>query len=376
MTLHPLPGTARPHLTARTAPPGAPALPEATPVPQAPPDVVDAADPATSEGSRTFAPGRVARGVMAGLAGLAALSGATSYGLAHAPGLPPVLGRIGADTWLPIRGTAEAPSVIRELALSSNRHLEPSRPRTDAISQDGLRVVSFNIHHGRSPDGAGSREQWSHLESELRASDADVLLLQEVQPWEAQRLVDAVGMEGYYSPSTVQHGNMILTHPGLKVTEDSKLVLNHNVPEGDRLAATRALLGQKAREPRTAQMVRLEMESGQTAVVWNTHLTCAEQGQELRLGQVERILQAVDDFARPGEPRLGGGDLNDGATSPAVQRLDEVGAVSGTGLDFLVGQNLPEPVQTQALHPQEPSGVSISDHPMLVTRIEVQAPQD
>ncbi len=377
---------ASPRLNPFSAPPGAPA----PSVPQAPAEPVDGyagpttgtkADDAPEPKASTNWTRKLMGTTLAGLALVGVAGGVAGSVLINAPICPgqtsPVsISREGicvspdaatdaATAWRQLRGTPYTGQVIQDLASQQSRALQPGGDyHPPAASRDGgFRTVSWNLHHSQSPNQDGSRDQLDRMIQELRDQKAEVILLQEVNPWHAQDLVDGTGMVGYYSQTTSTQGNMILVHPDLEVLDNAKVVLNHDIK--GRADAAGASTQRGGREPRQAQALRLALPSGKTVLVWNTHLSTGDATDADRAAENERLLSFVETQARPGEAVLGGGDLNNSRHAPAPKLLDAHGFdVQGATIDWLAGRNL-DRLETGHATLTETSGIRVSDHPMV-----------
>jgi len=271
----------------------------------------------------------------------------------------------GATVWRQLQGTPHTGQAIQDLASSQSRVLVPGGEfRPQAASRDGsLRLVSWNLHHGQSPNQDGSRPQLNRMIQELRDQRAEVVLLQEVTPWHAQDLVDGTGMVGYYSQTTSTQGNMILVHPDVAVLDNAKGVLNHDADGW--IEAAGASAHRAGREPRQVQALRLAQPDGRTVLVWNTHLSTSQATRADRDAENQRLLDFVESQARPGEAILGGGDLNDRSEAPAPTLLEGHGFdVQGATIDWLAGRNL-DSLQTGHATLTQSDGIRVSDHPLV-----------
>ena len=112
-------------------------------------------------------------------------------------------------------------------------------------------------------------------------------------------------------------------------------------------------VSEPGRERRVVQAVRVEG----LGVVANTHLTQLSAPFDVRLAELERVRAFVETVARPGEPRIVGGDLN--IVRPALSGYDG----DGEGIDHVLVAGLrtgPLLVWPRSRHMQ--NAVVLSDH--------------
>ncbi|HET9253512.1 MAG TPA: endonuclease/exonuclease/phosphatase family protein [Candidatus Eisenbacteria bacterium] len=202
------------------------------------------------------------------------------------------------------------------------RHLIP---RT---SVDTLRVVSFNLEHGRRV-----QEATDLLRREPRLREADILLLQEMDARGTARIAAALGYAWVYYPAT-RHpstgrdfGNAVLSK--LPIESDRKVILPH--------------LARIGRTQRIAVGATLRW-NGRPLRVYSLHLaTFAGNGPKARRQQLEAVLADADSF----EYVVVGGDFN---SESLPKRAAELGyhwptrklpptSVAGT-IDHFVTQGL------------------------------------
>jgi endonuclease/exonuclease/phosphatase family metal-dependent hydrolase len=155
-----------------------------------------------------------------------------------------------------------------------------------------LRVVSFNIEYGIRVDSA-----IAVLASDPALSNADVIVLQEMDAKGTRRVADILGMWYVYYPSVFRFsthrdlGNAILSR--WPIVEDRKLILPH---------LARVTRGQRAA---TAATIRV----GDALVrVYSLHLgTMAGLPAAARRDQLRAVLKDAERYPRV----VIGGDLND-----------------------------------------------------------------
>jgi endonuclease/exonuclease/phosphatase family metal-dependent hydrolase len=172
---------------------------------------------------------------------------------------------------------------------------------------DTLRIVAYNIKHGRGMDG---RVDLLRVARVLRGLDADVITLQEVDDRTERTgrvdqvavLAEALGYRGFHGPHRPyqggHYGNGVLTR--LPVRE----VRTRAIPpaSGSALAVLE---------------VRVDLPSGATTSVVSVHLagSVAE-----RMAQAEAVTAF---FVGADRPVVLAGDFNDGPDGPVVTRLRE-----------------------------------------------------
>ncbi len=264
------------------------------------------------------------------------------------------------------RGVPHRNEAVRDLASTTNRVFHPNSPREAAAPDGELSVVSWNLHHGLSRDADGARPQLSQQIEQLNAEGAEVHLLQEVNPWDVQSIVDGTGMVGYFSQTNGRQGNMILVAPELEVSGNSRLTVNHDLAPGD-LGAARSVVGLGGGgEPRAVQAVRVsEAGSSDNILVFNTHLSTGSASPEARLQEGQLLHDFLKDQSQSGDIIIGGGDFNQGAQGPLVQDLKDDGyAVDGARIDWLAA-NGAAPVRVEHETLYSPAGPQLSDHPIV-----------
>jgi endonuclease/exonuclease/phosphatase family metal-dependent hydrolase len=237
-----------------------------------------------------------------------------------------------------------------------------------------FRVVSWNLHKGRSPDRTGARPQMAEIVAELRRARADAYLLQEVTPWQARQLVAEMGMPGYYSSTLSWQGNLVLVHPGLAVDGDTQAFLNVDTAPGDWGKALRVFRGYMTRgprhEPRSGQALQVRLPDGRGLTLWNTHLSAREHHPGERQEETVKMLDLLDRLSG-GNPVVGGGDLNDRAGSPVLAELAARGyEAQGARIDWIALRGLPPgSMHTRHYEVRTPQGLQVSDHPLVVSEL-------
>ena len=376
--------TTAPRLSPFSAPPGA-QFPKSPELPQEPVDGFSGTSQAAEASSLDKPKGnwkhRVIGTTLAGLALTGVVGGVAGTVMLNAPICPgqtslvsishegvcvsPNASMGAAEVFRQIQGTAHITDGIQDLTSSQSRVFQPNgNYKAPEASQDGqMKMVSWNLHHGEAPSQDGSRDQVGRMVQQLRGEKADVFLLQEVTPWDAQTLVDGTGMVGYYTQTTPSQGDMILVHPDLKVLDNAKAVINKDI---DSVAeATQAVFQTGGSEPRAAQALRVALPDGQTVVVWNTHLSTNSATDEAREAERQKLLEFVEGQALPGDSILGGGDLNNSSSAPTPTLLRNHGFnVKGAKIDWLAGRGT-KSLETSYEQLMENPQLRLSDHPIV-----------
>lgn len=191
---------------------------------------------------------------------------------------------------IPLAARAITPFHTRESDLASGR-FAPSGAAAAIGARDSLRVVTYNIRFGEKLDQA-----LADLRGDPRLADADVLLLQEMQPEGCERLARALGCEFVYYPASIHphhdklFGNAILTR--------GRIVAQGFVP----LPTTGPFAGTQ----RLAVWADVEFGARRLRVV-NLHASTMMVPAEQRRGQIRRLAAALATFEGA---LLVGGDFN------------------------------------------------------------------
>ncbi|MBR9990932.1 MAG: endonuclease/exonuclease/phosphatase family protein [Gemmatimonadetes bacterium] len=176
---------------------------------------------------------------------------------------------------------------------------EPSRPAAVSTGVDTLLVVAFNIRYSQRIDRAIDL-----LVSEPDLTDADILLLTEMDENGTWLIADALGMYYAYYPA-VHHvrtgrdfGNAVLSR--WPIVGHERITLPHTARF------------QRTHRTATAATIRV----GMTEVrAYATHLgTFFEIGPGARQEQLRTILEDAQPYARA----IIGGDMNDGRIGPTA----------------------------------------------------------
>lgn len=264
-----------------------------------------------------------------------------------------------------VRGVAHAVDAGRDLSSSTNRVLTPEHKQSDrhGKSPSDIKVTSWNLHHGASQDKDGARAQLQDQIAKLKEDKSDVTLLQEVLPWHAQEIVEKTGKIGYYSQTTPRQGNMILVDPALKVEANTRQTLNHKTP--DLASGLKTAWAPGGKEPRAAQALRLQQPDGTGSLtVFNTHLSTGRATPADRKNEAKTFTQFVNSQVQPGQPVIGGGDLNMSRNSSMLDGIKNSGfRLFSAPIDHLASQNA-RPTHLE-WGDQYKDRRRLSDHPMI-----------
>lgn len=272
------------------------------------------------------------------------------------------------------RGVAHTHTAVSDLTAEKNRVFRPEQPvsRREGRSDDELRVTSWNLHHGTSPDSQGASKTLDKQIKALEESKSDVIVLQEVLPWQVEDIVNKTGMVGYYSQTTARQGNMILVDPSLKVEGNHRETLNYDLKKGDTFDALKAAWDTKQGEPRAAQALTIQRPDGNGSfAVFNTHLSTGNTSPEERLAESQKFQQFVAQTSQNG-PAIGGGDFNMGRSNAMLDGFKQSGFVlEGDRIDHLLNRGVSDSrISITDPHQGE---TRLSDHPMVTGyyRLEV-----
>jgi len=306
------------------------------------------------------------------------------------PAVALVLVLIGLGVYVAVSGvggshgptTAPLPSggVLSSAPSTPVAPSSPTAPTTSSLAPPSLptclapttvKVLTFNIHGGRHPNDTLDLPR---VESEIKASGADIVLLQEVHDGmyvthfvdEPAVLSKALGMYAAFGINLVnpepggrpdgKFGTLILSH--YPIESYTNTLLPH--PMGQQRGLMQAIV--------SVDGVRLD--------VWNTHL---ENGSpDARLEQIKAVKTLIakaegDAAGNEAHAMIFGGDLNASATGPVARVARSIAhdtwrqIGSGPGytvpewaprnrIDYLFHNSWLKPLAMQVL----PSGVS--DH--------------
>lgn len=264
------------------------------------------------------------------------------------------------------RGVAHSHTAVSDLTSEKNRVFRPDQPvsRRQGRSDDEVRVTSWNLHHGTSPDSQGASSTLDKQIKELEKAKSDVIVLQEVLPWQVEEIVNKTGMVGYYSQTTARQGNMILVDPSLQVKGNHRETLNYDLNKGDTFDALKASWETKAGEPRAAQALTIQRPDGKGSfTVFNTHLSTGNSSPQDRQAESQKFQQFVDQSSQQGVA-IGGGDFNMSRSNAMLDGFRQSGfAVEGDRIDHLLNRG----VAGSAVSVTDPhqGETRLSDHPMV-----------
>lgn len=257
-------------------------------------------------------------------------------------------------------------------------------------------VRSWNLFHGNSVPV----QRRDHLEQMVRLiaeGDPDVVCLQEVPVWALERLGEWSGMTSIGQvarpprlgpvPATasvgktitqVNHGlfrsaftgqaTAVLLGPEVRVLERRTLVLNDRPfrrAQAVQLALPVLARLAWAKERRTAQVLRLSLPDGRTALLANLHASSYRPDDRLADAELLRAAVFAGAAADPGDLTVLAGDFN--VTAARSATLDELRTWGfsrpGPGIDHIVVRGgEPEPVRVWPAGRRSADGVLFSDH--------------
>jgi len=169
-----------------------------------------------------------------------------------------------------------------------------------------IAVMSWNVHVGKDAEGRGSL---ARVAAVIRASDADLILLQEVDSVtersggvdQLRQLAERTGHWPVFGRTLDFQGGGYGIGVLSRWPVRSAVVVPLPVTPPDSRAGG-------SHEPRGALVVRIRSPYGDLTVV-NTHLS-ADPSDSMRVQEMRRLVQLVDSVAAAGGPVLVGGDLN------------------------------------------------------------------
>jgi len=188
-------------------------------------------------------------------------------------------------------------------------------------SNHSARILVLNIHAGKDAAGADNLERVASL---IRSTDADLVLLQEVDRGtkrsggvdQVGRLQELTSYDSAFGPSLShydggEYGIAILTREEIGFHATTPLRVN---PVQTRAGGSH--------EPRVA----LALFANVRGAVWraiNTHLDPAEG--DARAQEIAKLLEVVREEASAGTPLVVGGDFNSTPDAPVLQPLLKAG---------------------------------------------------
>jgi endonuclease/exonuclease/phosphatase family metal-dependent hydrolase len=219
-----------------------------------------------------------------------------------------------------------------------------------------LRVLTWNLMHGRSVPGAG-RYLLGDFGDALAGWEWDVALLQEVPPWWPPALAARLGCE---QRMVLTSRNALLALRRAIAVRRPDLIKSNGgganaiLVRSDRVAEHRALRLRRWPERRWVHAVQLG------AGVWLANLH-ASAGDERRAWEDGRRAAAVAGRWAAGEPLVLGGDFN--LRSPSFEGFTWLG---GRDVDHLFVAGLRAEGETEVL-----DRGTLSDHPPLAATIVI-----
>jgi endonuclease/exonuclease/phosphatase family metal-dependent hydrolase len=186
---------------------------------------------------------------------------------------------------------------------------------------DSIRLLVFNIHAGKD---ARARNNIADLAKLIRASGADIVLLQEVDRGtnrsgkvdQLQALIDATGFSGTFGQSLEYDGGQY----GIAALARGGFIYSETIPL--RVTPTQERAG-GSHEPRVALLGVAVSPMGRLQTV-STHLD-ASSTDLYRLQEIAGVLNIVRARASEVTPLLLAGDLNSEPGSAVVRRIQEAG---------------------------------------------------
>lgn len=202
-------------------------------------------------------------------------------------------------------------SLIAFLQICFQVNLHAQKKTDNKKSDQVLRIMSYNIHHGNPPSKPGVIDL-DAISKVIRDSKADIVLLQEVERDvnrsgkvdQAKVLGEKVGLH-YHFFKAIDHdgGDYGIAMLSRYKFEDIKLV-----PLPQKITAENRVLGYA-----TIKIGK------QKVIIANTHLD-ATNVHDNRIVQIERILK---EFEKASLPVIVGGDLNSVAGTEVIDLLDK-----------------------------------------------------
>jgi endonuclease/exonuclease/phosphatase family metal-dependent hydrolase len=223
-----------------------------------------------------------------------------------------------------------------------------------------LRVLTWNLFHGRSVPGAG-HDLYDEFAGALRGWEWDVALLQEVPPWWPARLAEGLGCE-QRTVLTSRNGLLAVRRAVAQRAPDAIKAngggANAILCRSDRIIADRAQ--RLCRRPERRWVHGVGLACG----VWvsNLHATAGDETAARR--DVAEAVRASRTWAREHRARLiVGGDLN--LRSVSVEGLR---VVASSEVDWVLAGELVAAVGEAG----RPARGSLSDHVPLAVEVEFQ----
>ncbi|MFH5805463.1 endonuclease/exonuclease/phosphatase family protein [Alienimonas sp. DA493] len=193
--------------------------------------------------------------------------------------------------------------------------LAPGSPEPDDPGRE-IRVLTYNIHHGEGADG---RIDLERIAGVILATEADVVLLQEVDVKtqraggvdQAKELARLTGMHSAFGANLPyaggQYGNAILSRYPILSSQ------NHALPDG-------------GAEPRGALVAEVKIPGCGVCRVLSTHWD--HRSEENRLASAHAMRALVAEWT---EPAILGGDLNATRDAESLKTLAKSWRLLGEG---------------------------------------------
>ncbi len=224
-----------------------------------------------------------------------------------------------------------------------------------------MRLLTWNIFHGRAVPGAGA-----DLEAEFAAAlarwDWDVALLQEVPPWWPPALARAAGAQ---QRTVLTSRNALLPVRRLLARRVPDLIKSNGGganailvrPAAGAIAAHRSVVLRRRPERRVCHAVRL------SGGAWVANLHAQVHSEDGARADIARAAAATLSWAGDA-PALLGGDLN--VRAPVAPGLEYLG---GHGVDHILARDL-----SAVGAPELPARGALSDHAAVIVGVSAQRP--
>ncbi len=183
-----------------------------------------------------------------------------------------------------------------------------------------MRIVSWNIELGRRVERASAE-----IQSLPDLADADILLVQEMDPDGVAKLAARLGMEHRYEPAD--------THPYTKAPFGNAVLSPWPVGDAERIPLPHA--ARFAGQNRLVTGCTVEVD-GQTVRAYSVHLETVMLPLRRRLEQVEALVNELEPAGS--EPLIVGGDFNSASTR-SVRATDAV--FQRMGMERLTPDDVP-----------------------------------
>jgi endonuclease/exonuclease/phosphatase family metal-dependent hydrolase len=223
-----------------------------------------------------------------------------------------------------------------------------------------MRVLSWNLFHGRSVPGAG-RDLRPRFESALAGWEWDVALLQEVPPWwppALARACDAQASTALTSRNALAPARRAIAERWPDVIKSNGGGANAILVRHGRIVDERRALLRRWPERRVCHAVKLEDGT------WCANLHAQVHSVQRARADIERAAAATLHWAQAARAVLGG-DFN--LPAPDAPGFEALG---GRGVDHVLGRGF-----AAAGPPELPEHGPLSDHaPVIVEVVRRAAP--